>query len=499
MSIWKIAVGVAAMVMLSGMCDVARAAAGTNRKGGGEPGRRSGAVLYVVRADATPAELAALQAALKAGGLGVRKQLRHGAVRAQGPAVPVGSEEALALQLLQSGAVEWAEPDYMVEALGTPNDPLFLQQWWHATVRSPAAWDISTGNTGVIVAVCDTGVQTSHPDLARNLILPGYNTVLNNTSVEDTVGHGTMVAGFVGAIGNNGIGVAGMAWNIRILPVRITYADGVGSAYLSDMAEGLSYAADHGAKVINCSFSGYNSSTIESAAKYARGKGAVVCFAAGNSALNLTVGYPDSTNIVLVGATTAANGLASWSNYGAPIDVVAPGEGVMSTSMGGGYSSGSGTSFASPIAAGLLALVLSVNPGLAPADAERVLRVTCLDLGTAGEDNIYGAGLIRADSAVALATQVIAAPAALKAAISLRNVTLTWTDKANNETGFYVERAVKTRTTTGAFARVATLGANVVTFSEIVAAGSYSYRVQAFNAGTGVVSGYSPVVSVTVK
>jgi len=461
--------------------------------------RRAGTILYQVRAEATPAQQAALQVALQSAGLRLEKQLRQGAFRARAPRAAVGSEEALALRILQTGAVDWAEPDYEVQAVGIPNDPLFAQQWWHWAVHTPAAWDLTTGNSNIIIAVCDTGVQTTHPDLAAHLILPGYNTFLNNAYVEDSFGHGTMVAGFAGAIGNNGLGVAGMAWNIKILPIRITYADGVGSAYLSDMAEGLSYAADRGAKVINCSFSGYSSSTIETAAKYARGKGALICFAAGNSALDLSVGYLDSTNIVVVGATTATDTLASWSNYGKPIDMVAPGENVMTTYLGGGYASGSGTSFASPITAGLAALIFSVNPGLAPVEVERVLKSTCRDLGVAGDDNLYGAGMIQADAAVVLATKVIAAPTGLAATAALKTVTLKWTDKANNETGYYVERALKTRTTYGAFTRVATLSTNAQSFSQTVVAGSYAYRLQAFNGSTGVISDYSPTITITVR
>lgn len=461
--------------------------------------RRAGTVLYQVKADASQAQAAALQLALQSAGLRADRQLRQGAMRASAPRGGGLSEEALALRLMQTGAVEWAEPDYEVEAIGTSTDPLFAQQWWHWDVHSPAAWDLTTGLSSVIVAVCDTGVQGTHPDLAANLLLPGYNTYLNNTYTEDTVGHGTMVAGIIGAPGNNGLGVAGLAWNIKLLPIRITYADGVGSAYLSDMAEGLSYAADRGAKVINCSFSGYSSSTIETAAKYARGKGAVICFAAGNSALNLSVGYLDSTNIIVVGATTAADALASWSNYGLPIDLVAPGENITTTYPGSSYATASGTSFASPVAAGLAALVFSINPGLAPVEVERILKSTTRDLGVAGDDNIYGAGLVQADAAVLLATKIIAAPSGVAASAVLKTVTVKWSDRANNETGYYVECATKTKTTYGLFTRVATLAANSSSFSQTVTSGSYAYRVQAFNGTTGVASDYSATATITVK
>jgi len=460
--------------------------------------RRPGTVLYQLKDGATVADQAAVNRILANHSLRVEKQLRDGrTMRAKTPAANV-TEETMAQRLQATGAVKWAEPDYVAQALVTPNDPSFAQQWWLTDVHAPTAWDITTGQASIIVAVCDTGVQATHPDLAAHL-LPGYNTYLNNSNSEDTYGHGTMVAGCIGAIGNNGIGVAGMAWNIKILPIRITYADGVGSAYVSDMAEGLTYAADHGAKVINCSFSGFNASAIESASKYARGKGALVCFAAGNSAVNMTTGYPDTTNIVVVGATTASETLASWSNYGAPIDVVAPGVNILTTTMGSSYATVNGTSFASPIVAGLAALVFSVNPNFTPNDVEQIIKATAKDLGAAGKDNVFGYGLVQADLAVALAGFGLLAPSGLSAQISnTNNVVLRWTDNANNETGYTVERATVSSGVTGAYAVIATLAANSSTCTDSsLAAGAYAYRVQAFSADTA--SAYSGVVTVTIK
>ena len=461
--------------------------------------RRPGTVLYQLKDGATAADKAAVDKILATHGLRLDKQLRDGrSQRVKTPAANV-TEETMAQRLQASGAVAWAEPDYVAQALATPNDPNFSQQWWLTDIRAPAAWDITTGNSNIIVAVCDTGVQSTHPDLAAHLILPGYNTYLNNNNSEDTVGHGTMVAGCIGAIGNNGRGVAGMAWNVRILPIRITYADGVGSAYVSDMAEGLTYAADHGAKVINCSFSGFNASAIEAAAKYARSKGALVCFAAGNSGVDMTNGYPDTTNIVVVGATSSSETLTSWSSYGKPVDVVAPGLNIMTTTMGSSYATVSGTSFSSPIVAGLAALVYSVNPNFTPDDVEQIIKSTAKDLGAAGRDNVYGYGLVQADLAVALAGFGVLAPSALTATVSnTNNVVLHWTDNSNNEIGFTIERATVSNGVTGAFAAIATVGANVVTYTDTaVAAGTYAYRVQAYSADT--TSAYSSVVSVTIK
>ena len=462
--------------------------------------RRAGVVLYQFKTDLTPEQRAAVAGTLQLFKARVERNLRDGATVQTRFQLPKGvAEEQLVDLLLQSGALKWAEPDYEVQALAVPNDPYYTQQWWLPGVQATAAWDVTTGSSNILVAVCDTGVATTHPDLAPNLELPGYNTYLNNTYVTDTVGHGTMVAGIIGAVGDNGAGVASVGWKTRILPIRITYADGVGSAYLSDMAEGLTYAADRGAKVVNCSFSGYNSSTIETAAKYARGKGTVVCFAAGNSGVDMTVGYPDSTNIVVVGATSAQETLTSWSNYGKPVDIVAPGENILSTANTGDYGLASGTSFASPIIAGVAALVFSVNPGLSPADVEKALVMTAKDLGAAGDDSVYGAGLVQAGSAVAYGVNLVAAPVGLAASVSSKTVTLRWTNKANNATGLVVERAPSTKSGVGTYAVVATLASTAQNFSQTVASGSYSYRLRAVNGASGQVSAYTAAVNVTVR
>jgi len=189
-----------------------------------------------------------------------------------------------------------------------------------------------------------------------------------------------------------------MNWVIKILPVRITNrADGW--AYSSDAAEGISWAADQGAKVINLSYLMGDSSTIDSAAKYARGKGALLFVAAGNDGALIT--YPDFSSFILVGATNSSDLKASWSNYGTAIDIVAPGVSIYTTTPTSTYGSWNGTSFAAPISAGLAALIFSINSSFTPADVEGFIFSTCVDLGVPGEDDLYGKGRIDAASAVA--------------------------------------------------------------------------------------------------
>ncbi len=197
-------------------------------------------MLYQLKKGSTRQQKKAFRMALKKFKLSTNRRLVKGRVRAAkaGLVAADETEEQIAAELKASGAVDFAEPDYAIAPDATPDDPNFGNQWQHSKINSPGAWDINTGSSSVLIAVCDTGVQTNHPDLQANLQLPGFNAYDNSTNVEDDHGHGTFVSGCMGAVGNNGMGVAGVAWNIKILPIRITY-DSTGYAYFSDMAEGM--------------------------------------------------------------------------------------------------------------------------------------------------------------------------------------------------------------------------------------------------------------------
>jgi thermitase len=367
---------------------------------GKERGR--GRVLYQVKAKVTGQERAALAAVQAQYGLKLRRQIGGRISDSEATARNFQREEEICLALLATGAVDFAEPDYLEHPLAQPNDPLYGTQWHHPLMNSPAAWDITTGHPSVIVAVLDTGVQSNHPDLAANLILPGYNSVDKSTNSEDFWGHGTAVAGCVAAVGNNGTGVVGMAWNVKILPIRISNNLDTATAYLSDMAAGMIYAADHGAKVTNLSYGGAYSSTIDSAARYVRSKGGLHFMSAGNDNADIS-GNPDWASFIIVGATTSSDTRSSFSNYGTPIDLVAPGTSVYTTRRTSTYGYASGTSFSSPIAAGVGAMIYSVLPSFTPEEVENILFATCVDLGAAGDDNIFGHGRINAGAAVQLA------------------------------------------------------------------------------------------------
>ena len=313
--------------------------------------------------------------------------------------VPPGAEDKVIKALAHNPNIEFAEKDlYLQPNDYTPNDPKFPDAWHLQTMNLPGAWDSSRGD-GVTVAVVDSGVNGAHEDLFGKLVA-GRNVASNNSDTSDIAGHGTEVAGVIGAVMDNGLGVASIAPNALIMPVRATN-DINGWASTSTLATGITWAADHGARVANVSYDTSASSVIGSAAAYMRSLGGLVVVAAGNSGLLQT--FADSESMISVSATTSNDTKASWSNYGDFIDVAAPGAGLWTTNNSGGYSSVSGTSFAAPSAAATVALIMAANPSLTPSEVEAVLENSAVDLGDPGFDPVYGNGRIDALAAVLLA------------------------------------------------------------------------------------------------
>lgn len=317
--------------------------------------------------------------------------------------VPEGAEARIARALAQNPRIAFAELNRRVPPIATVNDPDFSKQWHLTTMGAPGAWDYTFGD-GVTVAVLDTGVYPYHSDLSGK-VLSGWNTVSQNSDTADIQGHGTWVAGVVGAIADNLNGGASTAPGAMILPIRITN-DSAGWAYFSDMAEGITWAADNGAKVANLSYGGAaGSSTVASAASYMMDKGGVVVVAAGND--NTDYGYANSPYLYVAAATTSSDARASYSSFGQFVDIAAPGSSIYTTASGGGYQSVNGTSFASPNAAAVAAMVMAANPALTPTDVLAVVSGTALDLGNAGWDPYYGHGRVDAHGAVALAAGAV--------------------------------------------------------------------------------------------
>jgi hypothetical protein len=330
-----------------------------------------------------------------------RRTHRAMAVRTQGQ-----SEEALATALEKTGAVLFAEPDYLQMPALVPNDPSFGAQWHHQRINTLAAWDITFGNPAILAAVLDAGVDATHPDLGGKVI-QGFNSADGTTDTAPIGDHGTAVAGVIGQVGDNGRGGAGIAWRVKILPVKITNSLD-GSAWCSDMASGIEWAADRGAKVINLSYGTSGCpKTIAAAAQYARNRGALVVVAAGNQNIDLTSTYPEHPSFMMVGATDQSDARASFSNFGTAIDLSAPGVSILTTRAGGDYVTMSGTSFSAPMAAGAAALLYSLKPTFSPADVQQILSSTARDIGSVGDDSVHGHGLLDIRAAVAAAQSIV--------------------------------------------------------------------------------------------
>lgn len=323
--------------------------------------------------------------------------------------------EAAAAQLINAlqnhPDVEYAEPDFTAEAIAAANDPMFLnnQEWHLAKINAPGAWDITTGSSNVVVAVVDSGVNTNHPDLAGKVLVGGYDYVANDSDPMDENGHGTAVAGVVSPACNNGLGVAGVSWSSMILPVRVLDANGSGS--YSAISSGITYAADQGARIINMSLGGSSSSrTLQAAVNYAWNKNCVLVAAAGNNGNNIAV-YPAAcSNVVAVSATDSLDAHPSWSSYGSYVDVSAPGVDIATLYGADQYTWWSGTSFSSPVTAGVFALMASKGPALSNSQLVGILLNNCDDIGVAGYDTYFGNGRVNAYRAVAAVASIETTP-----------------------------------------------------------------------------------------
>ncbi len=396
------------------------------------------------------------------------------------------------------GVAAAATPSFRRFARKTPNDPRYDEQWHYPLIRLPEAWDVTTGSSSVIVAVLDTG-STAHPDLAGRFVA-GYDFVSDPSIAGDGNGrdtdatdpgdgeggepssfHGTHVAGTIGAATNNGTGVAGVCWNVSIMPLRVL---GIGGGDDADIVAAIRYAAGlsnasgrlpaQRANIVNMSLGGGGfDQAMQDAITAARNAGVVIFAAAGNEGTT-AIEYPAGFDgVVAVAAVDRDRRRASYSNRNRLVDLAAPGgdststeaDGVLSTvyddadgSPSATYAFYDGTSMATPHAAGVAALVLSVAPNLTPSQVESILFTTAQDLGTAGRDDSFGNGLVDAKAAVDKA-KATASGAAL---LTLAPSSLTFedgTDRLDAALGnagsgtITVTRATATTTSGGAVAR----------------------------------------------
>jgi subtilisin family serine protease len=457
----------------------------TNTRGiastGRRPKRRQDAVLIKMKSDATPEQIDALKAVSAQWDLRQQKKFHQGTLRLHAARrVQDDQEEEIAEKIYATGAVEFAEPDYVLHPALIPNDSLYSYQWHHKKIQSELAWNYTLGAPRVLVAVCDAGFDLTHPDLAPHLVLPGYNTVKNTSQIDDINDHGTQTAGTLAAIGNNGMGVAGMAWQVRILPIQISdQPDGVST--FSDVVECINYAKDHGAKVVNLSYdAAYASSLVSDAALAMRKAGGMVVVAAGNSTMDISPWGP-SPNLLVVGASDQDDKLTWFTNYGTPVDLFAPGLDIYTTAAGGAYAMVSGTSFSTPVTAGTVALLYSLNPAATPEQIEGYLNSTLANVG-------LPAGRLNVGGAVQKANQDKAAPPP----IILDNLA------ANSSDSFRISKGKWCLSNqTGAFgnASVYSCGSGLDTYRfipNILKAGAYKVSIRYLSAPT--LSRHAPVV-----
>ncbi len=346
--------------------------------------------------------------------------------------VPIGQECATAARLRREARLAYAELDFAVHStdLVTPTDPGWSNQWALRQINAPQAWSSVTDTTALVVAVIDSGIRLDHPDLATQVWVNSGETPGNyidddgngqiddvhgwhfyhgwtgttyvpmqDANIADDYGHGTHVAGIIGAATNNNVGIAGVAWGARVLPVKVLnqYGDG----WYSDIAAGIVYAVDNGANIINLSLGGtVDSPVLREPIEYAQAHGVLVIAATGNTGGSVL--YPAAYDSVLaVAATDQSDQRAAFSNFGPEVDVAAPGVDIYSTwPWVTGYFTKSGTSMAAPHVAGVAALVWTQWPQLSARQVAIKIMLTAVDVGDVGWDTQTGFGRLEADRAV---------------------------------------------------------------------------------------------------
>jgi thermitase len=329
--------------------------------------------------------------------------------------------------------VEYAEPDYVAYPAYDPNDPKYADgtQWGPQKIQADLAWDLSTGDPNVVVAVVDFGVDLGHPDLQSQMWtnagetadnglddddngyvddVYGWDFANDDNDPQDDYGHGTHVAGIAAAATDNGIGVAGVGFNSRIMALKAGYGE-TGYVQYTKIGQAIYYAADNGADVINMSVGGYgNSSYLQAAVDYAWAKGCVLVGAVGNDNITNPF-YPAAySNVIGVSATTESDARWSDSNHGSHVSVGAPGVAIYSTYWWDGvsqYCLGGGTSMAAPHVAGLAALLFAQDGGRSNAEVRSLIEQSADDLGDAGWDPYYGYGRINAYQALGTTSTVV--------------------------------------------------------------------------------------------
>ncbi|WP_440969870.1 S8 family serine peptidase [Peribacillus frigoritolerans] len=320
--------------------------------------------------------------------------------------VPKGeSTDNLIEELEEQKDVEYAEPNYLFKKMGSPNDPAYIDQWHHKKLGTGAAWTKSMGSKELIVAIIDDGIDRNHEDL-KGRIVNAYDTIRNRKHIVPKGEHGTHIAGIIAGSANNGIGGAGVAPNVKLMPINVfdgEYAD------TADIIDAIHYAVQQKANIINMSLGDTSySESLNKAVQEAYKKGVLIVAAAGNEGdmgKNVQRVYPAAfSHVISVAATNSSDKRPSYSNYHSTVDIAAPGDDILSTLPNGKYGWMSGTSMATPMVAGVAALIWSHEPKLNKTEVEYRLYDSAVDLGTKGKDIYYGNGRVNAKKALEMKT-----------------------------------------------------------------------------------------------
>jgi subtilisin family serine protease len=450
-------------------------------------GRSQGALLVRLKPGVDNAAAATLFANSGASELGRLDQISTRVIDGHGQALA-----ALQRHLLDSPLVAAVEADGTAIVTLTPTDPLWSNEWYASKVKAPAAWDTTVGAGGPVIAVLDTGIQFHHPDLDGR-VLAGWDFVNNDSNPWDDNGHGTMVAGVAAGAGMNSVGIAGMCWRCRILPVKV--AGSHGTLTWSDAIAGILWATDHGADVINMSFGSLSgSAALADAVNYAERHGVVVVAAAGNEGTTAKF-YPAAyPGILSVAATTNTDALYSFSTRGSWVTLAAPGC-TWTSQRNSTWGSFCGTSAAAPVVAGTAALYIAAHPGAMRTEVQYAIRSSAVPIAV----NI-GGGRVNAAAALAVSSSADpisspsapAPPSGAKASAGDASAKVSWKapafDGGSAITGY-------TATSTPGGKTCSTNGALGCTVKGLVNGTKYSFTVRATNSlGTGLPSDPSNIV-----
>ncbi|MDM5452689.1 S8 family peptidase [Peribacillus simplex] len=308
-------------------------------------------------------------------------------------------------ELEEQKNVEYAEPNYLFKKMASPNDPAYKDQWHHKTLGTNAAWTKTMGSKEMVVAIIDDGIDRNHADL-KGKIVNAYDTVRNRKNIVPKGEHGTHIAGIIAGSANNGIGGAGVAPNVKLMPINVFDGEYANTA---DIIDAIHFAVQHKANIINMSLGDTSySEALNKAVQEAYKKGVLIVAAAGNEGdmgKNVQRVYPAAfSHVISVAATDSRDKRASYSSYHSTVDIAAPGDDILSTLPDGKYGWMSGTSMATPMVTGVAALIWSYEPKLNKSEVEYRLYDSAVDLGAKGKDIYYGNGRLNAKKALEMKT-----------------------------------------------------------------------------------------------